>query len=80
MPIQKLSAQNNGWTKKEVKIFRRNSVIPEYYIGWIGIGNCGQKTSSRYTVQGLYLYNAIDVEVRYLQDKVFLFAWSDGPC
>ena len=27
MPIQKLSSQNNGWTKKEVKIFIRNSVI-----------------------------------------------------
>ena len=27
MPIQKLSAQNNGWTKKEARIFRRNSVI-----------------------------------------------------
>ena len=38
MPIQKLSAQNNGWTKKEASWF------PEYYIGWIGIGNCGQKT------------------------------------
>ena len=23
MPIQKLSAQNNGWTKKETKIFRK---------------------------------------------------------
>ena len=25
--IQSLSAQNNGWTKKEAKIFKRNSVI-----------------------------------------------------
>ena len=24
----------------------RYSDIPEYFIGWIGIGNCGQKTSS----------------------------------
>ena len=24
----------------------RYSDIPEYYIGWIGISNCGQKTSS----------------------------------
>ena len=27
MPTQKVSAQNNGWTKKEAKIFRRNFVI-----------------------------------------------------
>ena len=25
MPIQKLSAQNNGWTKREAKISRKNS-------------------------------------------------------
>ena len=29
MPIQKLSTQNNGWIKKEAKIFRRNSVISQ---------------------------------------------------
>ena len=48
MAIQKSSAQNNGWTKTESKIFRRNYVIfPNItYIGWIGIGNCGQKTST----------------------------------
>ena len=36
MPKQKLSAQNNDWIKK----------FPKYYIGWIGIGNCSQKTSN----------------------------------
>ena len=36
MPIQKLSAQNNGWTKKEAKIFRRNSVISRilHWLDW----------------------------------------------
>jgi hypothetical protein len=29
MPEQKLSAQNNGWTKEEAKIFRRNYVISQ---------------------------------------------------
>ena len=31
MPIQKSSAQNNGWTKKEAKIFKRNSMISRLY-------------------------------------------------
>ena len=44
----KLDARNNGWTKKEVKIFRRN--FPEYYIGWIGMGNCDQETSNMYVL------------------------------
>ena len=35
-PIQKLSAQNNGWAKKEAKIFRRNSVISQilHWLDW----------------------------------------------
>ena len=33
MPIQKVSAQNNGWTKKEAKIFRRNYVISRTLAG-----------------------------------------------
>ena len=48
MPIQKLSAQNNGWTKKELLRYSEETPrFPEYYIGWIGIGKCGQKTSTR---------------------------------
>ena len=36
MLIQKLSSQNNGWTKKEAKIFRRNSVISRilHWLDW----------------------------------------------
>ena len=36
MPIQKSSAQNNGWTKKEAKIFKRNSVISQilHWLDW----------------------------------------------
>ena len=48
MPIQKLSAQNNGWTKKNLRYSEETPWFPEYYIGWIGIGNCGQKTSNVY--------------------------------
>ena len=46
MQIQKFSAQNNGRTKKEAKILRRNSAISRILLSWIGIGNFGQKTSS----------------------------------
>ena len=36
MPIKKFSAQINGWTKKEDKIFRRNSVISQllHWLDW----------------------------------------------
>ena len=36
--------------KKTTKIFKRNSMawFPEQYIGWIGFGNHGQKTSIMY--------------------------------
>ena len=35
MPIQKLSGQNNGWTKKKLfRIFRRNSVI-SWILHWL---------------------------------------------
>ena len=44
--MQKSSAQNNGWTKKKLRYSEETLGFPEYYIGWIGIGNCGQKTST----------------------------------
>ena len=74
MPIQKLSAQNNGWTKKEAKIFRRNSVISqiEYYIGWIGIGNCGQNNLVfRYLVPTTLVYHilCLSMKLRVLANK-----------
>jgi hypothetical protein len=36
MPLQKLSGQNNGWTKKEAKMFRRNSTISRilHWLDW----------------------------------------------
>ena len=37
-----MDARNKGWTKKEVTIFRRNSL---FSIGWIWIDNCDQETS-----------------------------------
>ena len=48
MPIEKLSAQNNGWTKKNLRYSEKTPWCPEYYIGWIGISNCGQNTSRVY--------------------------------
>ena len=30
------------------KKLRYSEETPEYYIGWIGIGNCDQKTSNKY--------------------------------
>ena len=44
MPIQKLRAQDNSWTKKKVRYSEETLWFLEYYIGWIGIGNWGQKT------------------------------------
>ena len=34
--------------KKKLRYSEETPWLPEYYIGWIGIGNCGQKTSSKY--------------------------------
>ena len=34
--------------KKKLRYWEENPWFPEYYIGWIGIGNCGQKTSNKY--------------------------------
>ena len=31
--------------KKKLRYSEETLWFPEYYIGWIGIGNCGQKTS-----------------------------------
>ena len=42
----KLDARNNGSTKKE-----ETPWFPEYYIGWIGIGNCDQETSSKHGIK-----------------------------
>ena len=32
--------------KKKLRYSEETPWFPEYYIGWIGISNCGQKTSS----------------------------------
>ena len=32
--------------KKKLRYSEETPWFPEYYIGWIGIGNCGQKTSN----------------------------------
>ena len=32
--------------KKKLRYSEETQWFPEYYIGWIGIGNCGQKTST----------------------------------
>ena len=32
--------------KKKLRYSSESQWFPEYYIGWIGIGNFGQKTSS----------------------------------
>ena len=62
MPVQKLSAQNNGWTKKKLRYSEETLRFPKYYIGWIGIGNCGQKTSKEYpehTLIEIYISNGV---------------------
>ena len=35
-----------GQKKKKPRYSSESPWFPEYYIGWIGIGNCGQKTSN----------------------------------
>jgi hypothetical protein len=37
-----------AWQKKKPRYSSESPWFPEYYIGWIGIGNCGQKTSTSY--------------------------------
>ena len=34
--------------KKKLRYTEESPWFPEYYIGWIWIGNCGQKTSNKY--------------------------------
>ena len=34
--------------KKKLRYSEETPRFPEYYIGWIGIGNCGQKTSTNH--------------------------------
>ena len=34
-----------GGQKKKLRYSEETPGFHEYYIGWIGIGNCGQKTS-----------------------------------
>ena len=34
-----------GQKKKNLRYSEETPWFPEYYIDWIGIGNCGQKTS-----------------------------------
>ena len=36
--------------KKKLRYAEETPWFPEYYIGWIGIGNCGQKISNHYYV------------------------------
>ena len=55
---------NLNWTqeimagqKKKPRYSEETPWFPEYYIGWIGIGNCGQKTSINFlclTISILY--------------------------
>ena len=35
-----------AWQKKNPRYSEETPWFPEYCIGWIGIGNCGQKTST----------------------------------
>ena len=37
-----------GQKKKKLRYSKETQWFPEYDIGWIGIGNCGQKTSTKY--------------------------------
>ena len=46
---------NSNWTqdimigqKKKLRYSEQTPWFPQYYIGWIGIGNCDQETSSIY--------------------------------
>ena len=48
---------NSNWTqeimagqKKKLRYSEETPWFPEYYIGWIGIGNCVQKTSTKYEI------------------------------
>ena len=34
--------------KKKLRQSEETQCFPKYYIGWMGIGNCGQKTSTKY--------------------------------
>ena len=54
-PVAKI---NSNWTqeivagqKKKPRYSVETPWFPEYYIGWIGICNCGQKTSIAYVVE-----------------------------
>ena len=49
--IQKLCAQNNDWTKKKLIYSKETPRFSNYYIGWIGICNCDQKTSTMYVYE-----------------------------
>jgi hypothetical protein len=39
--------------KKKLRYSPESTCFSEYYIGWIGIGNCGQETSNKY-ILGIY--------------------------
>ena len=41
--------------KKKLRYSEETPWFPEYYIGWIGIGNCDQKTSSIQVVKLLLI-------------------------
>ena len=51
MPMQKIMCTKQ---KKKLRYSEETPWFPEYYIGWIGIGNCVQKTSTKYV-----LYNIV---------------------
>ena len=44
MTIQNQVHQIMDWQKKKLRYSEETLWFPKYYIGWIGIGNCGQKT------------------------------------
>ena len=55
---------NSNWTqeimarqKKKLRYSEETPWFPEYYIGWIGIGNCGQKTSNAHDADWGPFYN-----------------------
>ena len=62
--------------KKNLRYSEETPWFHQYYNGWIGIGNCGQKTSNIYL--GIYINKSSLIKLRHCPEVRFASFFSGG--
>ena len=59
--------------KKKLRYSEETLWFPEYYIGWIGSGNCDQETSSKHGIKSPILLTSPAIQVHIFSEGLQKF-------